>query len=453
MSLARLFELLEGFDARSLPLHPTLRPAELRARVCDRFDPSSPRALDALVDDAFALLSAGLTHSTHPRHFGLFNPTTHDASVAADALVARFNPQLSVRQAAPVAWEMEQRALTLLADRAGLGALTARSFTTGGAEANHTALLAALARALPTWRDDGLVGSNVRPVVYASTEAHGSIEKAVVACGLGRTALRRIPVDGACQMRVRALRECIDRDRAQGMVPLLVVGTAGTTSAGALDPLRALGEVAREHGAWFHVDAAWGGLALLSSTHRGVLDGLADADSVTWDAHKSLPVAMGAGMLFCRHGDALRAAFSVDAPYMMRDDDAHAQPYLTSLQWSRRLAGLKVLLTLATLGWDAIEAKVDGQFALADRLRAGLVARGFEVVNRTPLPVVCFRHATLRDRAVKPVLRAVWASGAAWISETRLDGRVACLRACVTNTESTADDVDALLDALSAATG
>ena len=182
------------------------------------------------------------------------------------------------------------------------------------------------------------------------------------------------------------------------------------------------------------------------------LDGVAEADSVTWDAHKSMPVSMGAGMFFCRHPEVVRGLFGVEAPYMMRGhgDD---EPFLTSLQWSRRFAGLKVLLTLATQGWQGLAAGVDRQFARGERLRAGLTAAGYEVLNDTPLPVVCFTCSALRSGSVaaRTVLQTLWRSGAAWISETRLAGRVQCLRACVTHVDTTDEDVDAVIAAIRAA--
>ncbi len=454
-ALRALLDAIEGFDPASFPLTPSRSAARLREDLAQRFDPAAPRPLDALVVDVCALLRDGITHSSHPRHFGLFNPTTALPSVIADALVARFNPQLSVWQAAPAAVEMEQHTLGALASRMGLSSAWAKTFTTGGAEANHTALVLALNRAAPGYATEGLAGGALRPTVYVSSEAHGSLTKAAQVTGLGRNAVRHVAVDRACRMSVKALRQSIADDRAAGRTPALIVATVGTTSAGAIDPIERFVQVAREEGAWLHVDAAWGGIAALSPSTRNLLDGIAEADSITWDAHKALPVAMGAGMLFCRHPEALRAAFEVEAPYMMRGDDDRAQPYLTTMQWSRRFIGLKVLLTLASMGWSGVAARVERQFALADRLRKGLVFKGFEVVNDTPLPVVCFTHPRIRTgrTTAKRVLQAIWRDDVAWVSETRLGGKIPCLRACITNVDSGEADVDALIDGVAQRVG
>jgi glutamate/tyrosine decarboxylase-like PLP-dependent enzyme len=454
-ALRALLDAIEGFDPSSLPLTPSVSARRLREDLAQRFDPDAPRPLDALVVDVCALLRDGITHSTHPRHFGLFNPTTDLSSVVADALVARFNPQLSVWQAAPAAVEMEQHALAALASRMGLSSAWEKTFTTGGAEANHTALVLALTRTVPGYATEGLAGSALRPTAYVSSEAHGSLTKAAQVTGLGRNAVRYVGVDRACRMNVRALRQAIADDRAAGRTPALIVATVGTTSAGAIDPLGPIAQVAREEGAWLHIDAAWGGLAALSPSTRALVDGVTEADSLTWDAHKSLPVAMGAGMFFCRHPEATRAAFEVEAPYMMRGDDDRAQPYLTSMQWSRRFIGLKVLLTLASLGWRGIADRVERQFALADHLRKGLVHSGFELVNDTPLPVVCFTHRAIRTgrTTTKKVLHSLWRDGVAWLSETRHGGRIPCLRACITNVDSAERDVDGLIEGVAQRVG
>ncbi len=441
-----LLEALEALRDDVVPLTPTLSASRARAAVAARFDPDTPRPLADVLLDARELLREGTCHASHPRHFGLFNPTTTAASVAADALAAHYNPQLSVAAASPFAAEAERYVLSALASRMGLGAAWAMHFTSGGAEANHTALACALSRAVPGYAVDGLAAGGVRPTVYVSAEAHGSVRKAAQACGLGRAAVREVAVDGALRMKVSELRRRIAHDRAAGFTPAMVVATAGTTGAGAIDPLEALVDVAREAGAWLHVDAAWGGVACLAPETRGLLAGVERADSVTWDAHKSLPVAMGAGMFFCAQAAVLREVFAVEAPYMVRGVDAD-DPYLTTMQWSRRFIGLKVLVTLASRGWRGVAEDVARQFALGDRLRAGLRAAGWQVLNDTPLPVVCFTHPRVRSGALpaRRLMHALWREKVAWVSELRVGGRVPALRACVTNVDTREADVDALV--------
>ncbi len=432
---------------RDLPVATESEPAHVRAEVERRLPLDAPMPLATVVREAAALLREHAVHVIHPRYFGLFNPSVRDASPLGDALAALYNPQLAVWSHAPAAAELERHALRHLG--AALGrAWEAATFTTGGAEANLTAVLAALARGAPGWEEGGVRALAARPAIYASAEAHHSLVKIARLAGLGTDALREVPVDAALRMEPSTLARRIAADRGEGFAPLVVVGTAGTTGAGVIDPLASLAEVAAREGAWFHVDAAYGGAAALVPRLRPALAGIERADSVTWDAHKGLSVPMGAGMLFCRHPESLRRAFAVTTSYM--PSAAAEEPYSSTLQWSRRAIGLKVLFALAETGLAGAAALVDAQARLGDALRAKLLARGWEVVNATPLPVVCFTHEDLRRGATTTgaVVREVVGRGRAWISEVVLAGRDRVLRACITSFHTEEGDLDVLVDEL-----
>jgi len=228
----------------------------------------------------------------------------------------------------------------------------------------------------------------------------------------------------------------------------MIVGTFGTTTAGAIDDLTAIGKVARENSAWFHVDAAWGGAAGFSDELRPLLSGSDQADSVTWDAHKWLSVPMGAGMFFCRQPRVLDRLFGVDAAYVPKKMDEGDDLYLTSLQWSRRFIGLKVFLTLAAVGRDGVAERINRQLSVADYLRNRLTSAGWIVVNRSPLPLVCFTHPTLGNGdSVAAIAQRVVHGGRAWISSATLpEGPV--LRACITHDDTSPADIDVLCEEL-----
>jgi glutamate/tyrosine decarboxylase-like PLP-dependent enzyme len=254
-------------------------------------------------------------------------------------------------------------------------------------------------------------------------------------------------------MRVDRLADRIVEDRAAGLEPFLVVATFGTTNGGAIDPLGRVAAVAREEGLWLHVDAAWGGAVALSPRSRGLLRGVEASDSLTLDCHKWLSVPMGAGLFLTRQKGVLEQTFSLATGYMPRDAlglDV-ADPYARSIQWSRRAIGLKVLLSLMVAGFEGYAAAVDAMMALGRALRTRLVDAGWTLVNRTPLPVVCFtggdgagRSPEWLDRVAALVVR----SGRAWISTARLSNGVTALRACITNYRTTEADLDDLVDAL-----
>jgi len=431
----------------------SVTPDEIRSYLARRYDFSRPVPADELLADVDGMLARWTEHATHPRHMGLFRPAPDPLCVAADALAAQHDPNLATWDFAPAANEIERLVLGAFADRFGLPRGEGlHHFTSGGQEANHTAVIAALTHAFPAVTDGGLRALPGAPVFYLSAEGHHSFDKVAHATGLGRAALQRVATDGGLRMSVDDLRQKIAADRRAGRLPFLVVGTAGTTSAGAIDPMPELAAVAAAEGLWFHVDAAWGGAAIASPRLAPTLAGIERADSITCDAHKWLSVTVGAGMIFVRHRAPVEAAFGVETAYVPpQSRDGRVYSFMTSLQWSRRFIGLKLFVVLAALGWDGLARRVEHQAAVADHLRLRLRARGFAIVNDTPLPLVCFTHPRLADFAAHAALaQRLKLEQTAWISATRLAGTPA-LRACVTSYETQPQDVDALVAAIETA--
>lgn len=440
----------ERLDAgRATPAE--LDPAAMRSLV-DGFDLESPTPPDEAVAQVAEALYAHQVHPPHPRYFGLFNPAATEAGVAGDTLTALFNPNVAAWSHSPFATEIEQRLVRELGGLFGWEADAIRgTFTAGGMEANHSAVLTALSAAFPEVAEKGLRGLDADPVFYVSAECHHSFHRAARVCGLGSEALRAVPVDASLRMDPAALAAMIEHDLRRGKAPFLAVGTVGTTNAGAVDPLAEVGAVARRHGLWFHVDAAWAGAAALDPQLRHLLDGAEEADSATIDAHKWLSAPMGAGVFLTRRAGALERAFRIENPYMPREaasGDATDQ-YQQGLQWSRRFIGLKLWLSLRIHGWEGYRAAVTNMRRVGDYLEGRLRAEGWLVLNDTPLPIVCFATQDPADAAALEAIRAhVFASGEAWISTTRLGGEQAALRACVTNFRTGMSDVDRLVDCL-----
>ena len=397
-------------------------------------------------------------HSAHPRCFGLFVPAPTTMGIIADALVAAFNPQLAAWSHSPFAIEIEQHLVGAFSERFGYDPKQSDgTFTSGGAEANHTALITALASSFPEFLQSGLRGLAAQPLLYLSSQSHHSLVKAAKFCGLGLDAIRRIPTNHNFQMDVRALAEQIRRDRADGYAPFFVVATAGTTNAGIIEPLAEIASIAAQEQMWFHVDAAWGGAAMLLPEFRPLFAGIERADSITFDAHKWLSVPMGAGVYLTRHLNILSQTCTVAADYMPREEVESdiVDPYLHSLQWSRRFIGLKVFLSLAVAGWQGYEAVIRHQTQMGEMLRQRLTSANWQVVNLTPLPVVCFYDAEAETGNAPDYLSAiaerVVESGKAWISTTRLDAETFVLRACITNFRTQEEDVLALVQVLNEA--
>lgn len=411
------------------------------------FDRPTP-AVD-VIEDVAGLLRASTVHTTHPRYFGLFNPTPTLMGVLGETLAAAFNPQLAAWSHAPAAVEIEAHLLRFLGGRLGYpGGAVAGSFTSGGAEANMTAVLLALTKTWPEYGEKGLRALKGRPVMYASVESHLAWLKIAHAAGIGRDAVRLVPVGSDLRMDTAALAAQVAADRKRGELPFLVVATAGTTAAGVIDPLHEVADLCREQGVRLHVDAAYGGAAALSDRLRPALDGIERADSVTVDAHKWLSVPMGAGAFLCTDREGLAETFRVTTSYMPAAIPDTVDPYTSSQQWSRRFMGLKLFLSLAVAGREGYAEQLEHDAALADVLRERLAATGWDVVNDTPLPVVCFADPGTATREHHETLaHEVNQSGRAWISPVNLNGRPA-LRACVISHRTTPADIEDLVQAV-----
>src|SRR5947208_9768427 len=320
-------------EIASGPIVPTVTPQEIRSYLTSRYDFGKPLALDDVIADVERMLQRWQVHVTHPRYFGLFNPSVTLASIVADTLVAMYNPQLATWRTSPAANEIERHTLAWLGAKFGLPADSTASFTSGGAEANLSAVVVALTRAFPAYGERGLAALPAQPTVYLTAEAHHSFSKIAHMTGLGRGAIRSVATDGDLRMDLADLGRRVAEDRRNGFAPCMVVGTAGTTAAGAIHPLLELGRYCRSEGLWFHVDAAWGGAAILSPSLRGHLAGIETADSITCDAHKWFSVPMAAGMFFCRHSGVVAEASPPQTSYMPgRTGGPVLDPYNTSVQ-------------------------------------------------------------------------------------------------------------------------
>ena len=355
-----------------------------------------------------------------PLNMGYFCIDADSASLSAMDETNRRGANVAVQGQHPASAAFEQFAVDLILETVGIDPATgAGHFTACGTEANHTAMIVALTdrlshrnprcsaydRALCTdeagreaayeyWRH-GCLPLRVRPTLYVSPQTHVSIEKNARNL-LGTASVRSVPVDRDLRMDVGALADAMAADAESGaFLPFLVIGSAGATPSGIVDPLGEIGDVCRRHGAWFHVDAPWGAIAAFSPTLRtACLAGLEAADSLIFDPHKTLvPLgAGGCGMFLCRQREAVERAFNVSG----RAVERHEFSYM-SLQGSRANSGLRVLTAILQPG--ALARRIEREAALGERLRVLLREAGWEIVNRTVLPVVCAIHPAMRRGA------------------------------------------------------
>ncbi|WP_428485847.1 pyridoxal phosphate-dependent decarboxylase family protein [Rhodopila sp.] len=414
------------------------------ARELAGFTFDTPRACEATLAWLIDQMEHGLVHVNHPRYFGLFNPSPTFPARCADRIEAAFNPQLATRTTSPAAVDIENHLIAAVAARLGLPTGSGGHFTSGGAEANYTAVLLALSRASPAFGEHGVRAFPGQPVFYASRESHLAWIKIAAQAGLGRAAVRLVATDGHGQLDPAALADAIETDRALDCCPFMIAATAGTTNAGMIDPLNACADLAARYGIWLHVDAAWAGALIAVPNRRHHLAGIERADSVTVDGHKWFATTMGCGMFVTRHPALLGSTFHVAASYMP-SRAAAVDPYMSSMQWSRRFLGLRLFLSLAAAGWEGYAAHIEQTLAMSDLLRQQLAERDWRTVNASPAGVLCLLPP--QPAPVRPIVERVLASGRAWVSVASFEGREV-MRVCVTSGLTTADDVAALVSTL-----
>ncbi len=421
------------------PITPSVTLGEIRAYLASRYDFNKTIPLEEAVADVERMLQTWQVQVTHPRYFGLSNPSVTLASIVAETLVAMYNPQLAAWRTSPAGNEIERHTLAWLAAKFGLPPGAIANFTSGGSEANLSAVTVALTHAFPEYGEHGLRSLPATPTVYLTHDVHHSFNKIAQMTGLGRQMLRRVATGPDLKMDLDDLSRMVARDHQNGFAPFMVVGTAGTTGAGTIDPLPELARFCRAQNLWFHVDAAWGGAAIISPALRPHLAGIESADSITCDAHKWFSVPMGAGMFFCRHPQAVAETFHAETSYMPRSVSAVTDPYASTTQWSRRFVGLKLFLALAQHGEAGYIEMIERQTRMGNLLRDCLSRAGWRIVNSTPLPVVCFTRDGLDAAAF---LAELHQRQIAWMAEASLGGAAPVVRACVTSFRTTEHDIE-----------
>jgi aromatic-L-amino-acid decarboxylase len=440
-NLGRLIdEAWASFDEPRLS-EPEIGP-ELLARLREPL-PDDPGEEDQVLADAVSALDASVSPS-RPLYLAYIGSTGLEVGVLASALSATYDTNLA--SAAGGADLIEQQTLEWLAAFLGYP-LGEGSFTSGGMTSNLTAILVARERALPGSRADGVSGR--RAAVYCSDEAHYSVVRAVEAVGLGSSAVRRIPIDADRRMRVDALRDALERDRADGVAPVAVVATAGTTLTGTVDPIAAIADLCAADDIWLHVDGAYGLPAAATGSAGGLFAGLDRADSLTVDAHKWLGVPKSCSAVLFRRPGSLVTAFGHHERYMLHEGDV-ANPVDRTFEYSRPLRSLRLWMALRIHGaaqyrrW--IEATIEHARELAQMVRA---APAFELLHTPMLSTVCFRHvpdgvADL-DAHNDRLGLAMQADGRVYLAPAVIDGRT-CLRVCFVNFRTRSDEVGLVLE-------
>ena len=381
-----------------------------------------------------------------PRFFGYVFGSGEPVAAAADLLTSVLNQNTTAWRSGPTATTLEHLVVGWLAEAVGCRGFTG-TLTGGGSPANLMALAMAREARLPA-NERGAQPATV----YASEQVHKSIPKAVALLGIGRDHLRLIPCDSSFRIRVDALRDAIAADVAAGLTPIAIVGSAGTVATGSIDPLIELANIAREHGAWFHIDGAYGALACIAQPEK--LAGLNEADSLSLDPHKWLYQPVDCGCLLYRDANAARRAFSHTGDYaqsLLEDPVEGFAFFEESMELSRRFRALKLWFSLRYHGLEKFRASIRNDLQNAQYL-VKLIAphRELELLAPVPLSAVCLRYvskcaATDIDALNRSILQRIVRRGKVFLSNASLNGRFA-LRACFVNHRTTPADVGQIVD-------
>ena len=406
--------------------------------------PDGPVPVHEALDDAARILDESIAQP-RPRYFAFIGSSGLEIGTIADLLAHTYDINLAVD--ARAATEIEQQAVRWVSEFVGFPA-TIGAFTSGGTISNMTALAAAREQALPGSRTQGLSGRRV--AVYCSAEVHYSITRAIELLGIGSDNLRDLPIDAGRRMVPEALAEAIDRDVANGVVPVAVVATGGTTLTGAIDPIDRIADVCDERNVWLHVDGAYGLPAASVPSYAAAFAGLARADSVSVDAHKWLYLPKACGVVLVREHGALTRAFAHEEGYLPHQQhELHAVDI--TLEYSRPFRALKLWLAFRAHGARQFRGAIAKNLHEADLLyETARETEDFQTMGERPqLSIVPIRHAppgvTDLDDHNAALAKAIQADGRVYLASALIDGEV-WLRPCFVNFRTTEDDVLAIID-------
>ena len=381
-----------------------------------------------------------ITHAMQvpsPRYYGQFNPTPLPIGVWADALSSVLNQNAGAWRNGPTSAMIEARVLRWLCELIGYGPESFGVLASGGTEANLIALKCARDRTHNAAVSHGLRSAPGDLTIYASEQCHFSIERSLDILGLGRASLRKIETDERFHIRIDALRNQVEADREAGCIPCCIIGIAGATSTGVIDPLTELATVAKDNNCWYHVDAAYGGPLAFSEKHRSKLSGIELADSITFDPHKWMFVPFACGAVLVRGGArVLRDAFDITPEYLNEDRggaDVEFDFFRYGQMGTRRFNSLKLWMAIKFMGRKGYAEVIERQVELTEYLASRIdELSDFKRIGQVETAVCCFTFSppsltnlagAEQDRLQQRLQQEIERSGEAWITTTVLNGR------------------------------
>lgn len=442
--IANYFEHIED-----LPVLAQIEPGDLKAQL-PASAPQEGESMAAILADVDRLIVPALTHWSHPSFFAYFATSTSAPGIFGELLSAAFDVKSMLWRTSPASTELEEVVLDWLRQMIGLDSgMSGIIYDTASVSSMH-AIAAAREGVELRIREEGMSGRKDLPLlrVYASDQAHSSIEKGIITLGLGQRALRKIPSDSEFRMDVKALSDAIEEDKRNGMLPFCIVATVGTTSTSSIDPVAEIIPIGERHAMWLHVDAAYGGSAAIVPEMRHVLDGCQRADSLVLNPHKWLFTPFDLSVLYCRHMDLLGRAFSLVPEYLRTPEQAKVRSGSDyGVQLGRRFRALKLWMIIRYFGRDGLASRIREHCRLAKLFASWVEADpNWEIMAPAPFALVCFRarvpaqseenEASRLDALNEAIMHGVNATGRALLSHTKLNDKFT-LRLSIGNIRTT----------------
>jgi len=440
--------------SEELPVLSQIEPGDLKDQL-----PASPplkgEPMAQIIADVDRLIVPALTHWSHPSFFAYFATSTSAPGIFGELLSAAFDNKAMLWRTSPASTELEEVTLDWLRQMMGLDkGYTGIIYDTASVSSMH-AIAAAREGVELRIREEGMSGRTDLPLlrVYVSEQAHSSIEKCVIALGLGQRSLCKVPTDAEFRMDVAELKRAIEEDKAKGHVPFCIVATVGTTSTSSIDPVPDMIPIGEAHAMWLHVDAAYAGSAAVVPELRNILAGCDRADSVAVNPHKWLFTPFDLSVLYCRHMDLLRRAFALVPEYLKTPEQEKVRSGSDyGIQLGRRFRALKLWMIIRYFGHEGLAARIREHCRLA-KLFASWVEGSpeWELMAPVPLGLVCFRACPQTDSAEETrekrldvlneaIMHGVNATGKALLSHTRLNDKLT-LRLSIGNIRTTEKQV------------
>lgn len=433
-------------DIRDYPVVSKVQPGELTDQLPSSA-PEMPECLDAIFEDFRHTILPAVTHWNHPRFHAYFSVSASAPGILAEMLSATLNVNGMLWKSCPAATELEKVTLSWLRQWLGLpDDFFGIIYDTASVSTMH-ALAAAREMVDPEARTRGALPNLT---VYTSEHAHSSVEKGAIALGFGQNNVRRISVDADFRMKPEALAAAMKADVKAGKKPCCVTPTVGTTSITSIDPVRAIGRIAADHGAWLHVDTSYAGVAAIVPEFRWVLDGCDLADSIVVNPHKWMFTPIDLSAFYTRRPEILRRAFSFVAEFLKTAEDERVVNYMDyGVPLGRRFRALKLWFVMRAFGRERVAKIIRSHIAWAQELAGEIrLDPEFELAAPVPLSLVCFRYRGT-DEQNRKLLELVNASGIAFLSHTALNGQFV-LRLAIGSVHTTREDIQKTWDCVRA---